>query len=84
MIGRAPAIGGTTPSPGYRASSTVGKLAEQGPLWVSLKGVELANLAGDTLREVTAAAEQGIERIRGTPRTRPSRSCATAACPLTG
>src|SRR5215213_2464887 len=31
MIGRAPAISGTTPSPGYRASSTVGKIAEQGP-----------------------------------------------------
>src|SRR5215207_10865042 len=31
MISRAPAISGTTPSPGYRASSTVGKIAEQGP-----------------------------------------------------
>jgi hypothetical protein len=28
--------------------------------------VELANLAGDTLEEVTAAAERGIYRIRGT------------------
>jgi hypothetical protein len=36
-------------------------------LWSSLKGVELANLAGDTLQEVTAAAERGIQRIRGTP-----------------
>jgi len=36
-------------------------------LWASLKGVELANLAGDTLEEVTAAAEQGVQRIRGTP-----------------
>ena len=35
-------------------------------LWSSLKGVELANLAGDTLDEVTAAAERGIQRIRGT------------------
>jgi len=35
-------------------------------LWSSLKGVELANLAGDTLGEVTAAAEQGIQRIRDT------------------
>jgi len=34
MIGRAPAISATTPSPGYRASSTVGKIAEQGPLIV--------------------------------------------------
>jgi DDE superfamily endonuclease len=36
-------------------------------LWASLKGVELANLAGDSLEEVTAAAEQGVQRIRGTP-----------------
>jgi hypothetical protein len=36
-------------------------------LWSSLKGVELANLAGDTLQEVTAAAEHGVQRIRGTP-----------------
>jgi putative transposase len=35
-------------------------------LWASLKGVELANLAGDTLEEVTAAAERGIQRIRST------------------
>ena len=37
------------------------------PLWSSLKGVELANLAGDTLEEVTAAAERGIQRVRDTP-----------------
>jgi hypothetical protein len=30
------------------------------------RGVELANLAADTLAEVTAAAERGIQRIRGT------------------
>jgi transposase len=36
-------------------------------LWASLKSVELANLAGDTLQEVTAAAERGVQRIRGTP-----------------
>jgi transposase len=35
-------------------------------LWSSLKGVELANLAGDTLADVVAAAERGIQRIRGT------------------
>jgi transposase len=35
-------------------------------LWANLKGVELANLAGDTLAEVTAAAERGIQRIRST------------------
>jgi hypothetical protein len=28
--------------------------------------VELANLAADTLAEVTAAAERGIQRIRAT------------------
>jgi transposase len=36
-------------------------------LWSSLKGQELANLAGDTLDDVIAAAERGIHRIRGTP-----------------
>jgi len=36
------------------------------PLWSNLKGVELANLAGDTLDDVVAAAERGIQRIRGT------------------
>ena len=35
-------------------------------LWSNLKGVELANLAADTLQEVTAAAERGIQRIRHT------------------
>jgi hypothetical protein len=28
---------------------------------------ELANLAGDTLEEIIAAAERGIQRIRATP-----------------
>jgi hypothetical protein len=36
------------------------------PLWSSLKGMELANLAGDTLEDVVAAAERGIQRIRHT------------------
>jgi len=36
-------------------------------LWSNLKGVELANLAGDTLDDVTAAAERGVQRVRGTP-----------------
>jgi transposase len=35
-------------------------------LWANLKGVELTNLAADTLAEVTAAAERGIQRIRST------------------
>jgi hypothetical protein len=33
---------------------------------VQPQGVELANLAGDTLEEVIAAAERGIARIRAT------------------
>ena len=37
-------------------------------LWAILKGVELANLAADTLAEVIAAAERGIQRIRATSR----------------
>jgi transposase len=36
------------------------------PLWANLKGVELANLAADTLDEVIAAAERGTQRIRDT------------------
>jgi hypothetical protein len=35
-------------------------------LWSSLKGMELANLAGDTLNDVITAAERGIQRIRDT------------------
>jgi transposase len=35
-------------------------------LWASLKSVELANLAADTLQDVTVAAERGIQRIRAT------------------
>ena len=35
-------------------------------LWSNLKGVELANLAGDTLHDVIEAAERGVQRIRGT------------------
>jgi transposase len=37
------------------------------PLWANLKGVELANLAGDTLDDVVAAAERGVQRIRDAP-----------------
>ena len=36
------------------------------PLWSNLKGVELVNLAGDTLDDVVAAAERGIHRVRHT------------------
>jgi transposase len=49
------------PLPGYAP-----ELNPVETLWSSLKGVELANLAGDTLAEVTAAAERGIQRIRST------------------
>jgi hypothetical protein len=35
-------------------------------LWSNLKGMELANLAGDTLNDVITAAERGIQRIRDT------------------
>jgi transposase len=49
------------PLPGYAPD-----LNPVEPLWSSLKGVELANLAGDTLEEVIAAAERGIQRIRHT------------------
>jgi transposase len=46
------------PLPGYAP-----ELNPVEALWANLKGVELANLAGDTLQEVTAAAEHGIHRI---------------------
>jgi transposase len=36
-------------------------------LWSNLKGVELANLAADTVQEITAAAERGVQRTRATP-----------------
>ena len=49
------------PLPGYAP-----ELNPVEALWSNLKGVELANLAGDTLAEVTAAAEGGIQRIRRT------------------
>jgi hypothetical protein len=32
-------------------------------LWANLKGVELANFAGDSVIEVADAAEQGIRRV---------------------
>jgi transposase len=49
------------PLPGYAP-----ELNPVEALWANLKGVELANLAGDTLEEVTAAAERGVQRIRRT------------------
>jgi transposase len=49
------------PLPGYAP-----ELNPVEALWANLKGVELTNLAADTLQEVTAAAERGIQRIRST------------------
>ena len=49
------------PLPGYAP-----ELNPVEALWANLKGVELTNLAADTLAEVIAAAERGIQRIRGT------------------
>jgi hypothetical protein len=37
------------------------------PLWASLKDTELANLVGDPLEKIIAAAERGNQRIRATP-----------------
>ena len=49
------------PLPGYAP-----ELNPVEALWSSLKGAELANLAGDTLNDVITAAERGIQRIRDT------------------
>jgi DDE superfamily endonuclease len=49
------------PLPGYAP-----ELNPVEALWSNLKGVELVNLAGDTLNDVIAAAERGIQRIRDT------------------
>ena len=51
-------------------------------LWSSLKGMELANLAGDTLQDLIAAAERGIQRIRGTHHLAYSflRHCGLSLC----
>ena len=49
------------PLPGYAP-----ELNPVEALWSNLKGVELANLAADTVQEATAAAQHGIQRIRQT------------------
>jgi transposase len=49
------------PLPGYAP-----ELNPVEALWANLKGVELANLAGDTLDDVITAAEGGVQRIRRT------------------
>jgi hypothetical protein len=54
-------LAGGEPLPGYAPD-----LNPVEALWASLKGAELANLAGETLQEVIAAAERGVQRIRDT------------------
>jgi hypothetical protein len=49
------------PLPGYAP-----ELNPVEALWSNLKGVELANMAGDTLDDVITAAERGVQRIRDT------------------
>jgi hypothetical protein len=51
-------------------------------LWASLKGMELANLAGQTLEDVIAAAERGVQRIRRTHHLAYSflRPCGLSLC----
>jgi transposase len=49
------------PLPGYAP-----ELNPVEALWSNLKGVEPANLAADTVQEVTAAAQHGMQRIRQT------------------
>jgi transposase len=47
------------PLPGYAP-----ELNPVEALWANLKGVELANLAAESLDDVIAAAERGVQRIR--------------------
>jgi hypothetical protein len=49
-------------------------------LWASRKAVELANPAGDTLAEVTAAAKRGVQRMPHTHHL--LLFLRTAACPM--
>jgi hypothetical protein len=53
MISRAPAISGTTPTPGYRASSTVGKIAEQRPLRSDRFALARTSLSSAHLEQAT-------------------------------
>ena len=46
------------------------------------QGVELANLAGDTLDDVIAAAERGIQRIRPPSGLLVLRHCGLSLCEL--
>ena len=62
-----PGLGGSGLAGGGAAGRLPSELNPVEPLWASLNGTELANLAGDTLEEIIAAAERGIQRIRATP-----------------
>jgi hypothetical protein len=61
LAGSPAALANGEPLPGYAP-----ELNPVEALWSNLKGIELANLAGEALDEVTAAAERGIQRIRQT------------------
>jgi hypothetical protein len=52
---------GTSGSQGGGASQ--GAPPTRQGLWTNLKGVELANFAGDTVVEVADAAERGVHRV---------------------
>jgi hypothetical protein len=54
------------PSRRSRADPHRDELNPVDPLWSNLQGVELANLAGESLDDVIAAADRGIRRIRHT------------------
>jgi hypothetical protein len=49
------------PEPGPSSPNQPGSI-----FTANLKGMELANLAAESLNEVTAAAERGLQRIRST------------------
>jgi single stranded DNA-binding protein len=62
MISRAPAISGTTPAPGYRASSTVGKIAEQGPLTCLTEAMRWRGRTPAPRRNLRAAVTHRIQQ----------------------
>ena len=61
-----PGLGGSGPGWWWSRWPATPELNPVEPLWASLKGTGLANLAGDTLEEIIAAVERGIQRIRAT------------------
>ena len=75
-----PGLGGSGPGWWWSRCPATPELNPVEPLWASLNGTELANLAGDTLEKIIAAAERGIQRIRATLHL-PFSFRATADCP---